>query len=257
MNGMGGVTRLAPSVVERSSDRAAKPNMDQPTPQRGGTSPVSWPRVVWNTLALKLQRSRLRDRQNGILGRRDRALLITGVIVLVAMGGAAAYSLDPLASEGLKENSAPPLVGRGNSGADVREDGAQTPAQRRASTPRAASPGSAHAAAGAEIAARTDITVSDAAASVLRSGAVDGRVLLALAALASTNHLVMIDVSPDDGVTTPTEVELGVTDVDAVLAWLDTQPKLRPDHVEIRRDTPHSFLRLIYQSPEPAGLFPS
>jgi hypothetical protein len=255
MNGTGGVTRLAPPVVERPSNHATPAGVDQLTPHRGGTSPASWPRVVWNTLVLKLHRSRLRDRNDEILSRRGGAKLLGGIVVLVAMGGAAAYSIDPFRPEGVRENSGS-LTGPVSSGPEVREEGA-TPSQRRPSTPREVSPGSAHAAAGAEIAARTDITVSDVAANVLRSGAVDGRVLLALAALASTHSVVMIDVPPDDGITTPSEIELGVTDVDAVLAWLEAQPKLRPDRVEIRRDGTYSFLRLIYQSPEPPGLFPS
>jgi hypothetical protein len=253
MNDGGGVTRFAPPAVERRFPHVTRLGMDQPTPQRGGTAKVSWLRVAWNTLVLKLDRSR-QPRRNDVLSRRGRAKLIGG-IVLVAMGGAAASAIDPLQADRGKENSAPlgkPVESR----PDMREEGA-SPSQRRPSAPREASPGSAHAAAGAEIAARTDITVSAAAADVLRSGAVDGRVLLALPALATANYLVMIDVPPADGVTTSTEIELGVTDVDAVLTWLDMQPKLRPDRVEIRRDTPHSFLRLIYQSPEPPGLFPS
>jgi hypothetical protein len=245
---------VAPPAAVPSSDPIKQPDMDQRTPRRGPESTASWLRVAWNTLVLKLRRGRRQNRHDEILSSRGRALLGGGVAFLVALGGAAAYLLDPV---GPLENTNAPLAGPVESSREKRPEGALTPSQRRPSTPREASPASGHAAAGAEIAARTDITVSQAAANVLRSGAVDGRVLLVLAGLASSNSLVIIDVAPDDGVTTSSEIELGVNDVDAVLAWLDAQPKLRPEQVEIRRDKTRSFLRLIYQSPEPPGLFPS
>jgi hypothetical protein len=216
---------------------------------------VSWPRVAWNTLVLKIRRGRLRNRDHEILSLRGRALLAGAIGLVVTLGGAL-YVLGPFGLEH-SEGAGAPLAGPADTSSETRPEGALTPSQRRSSTPQGARPASAHAAAGAEIAARTDIAVSDAAGTVLRSGAVDGRVLLIVAELASTNTLLMIDVPPDDGVTTSSEIELGVTDINAVLAWLDTRPKLRPERVEIRRDSSRSFIRLIYQSPEPPDLFPS
>jgi hypothetical protein len=255
MSGGGGVTQVAPPAATRSADRPKQPQMEHFTPEPGGASTPSWPRVAWNTFVLAVRRSRLRNRDDQILHPRGRALLAGGIALFVALGGAL-YVLSPFGLE-RSEGASAPSAGPADSSPETRPGVALTPPQRRSSTPQGARPGSAHAAAGAEIAARTDIAVSDAAGTVLRSGAVDGRVLLIVAGLASTNTLVMIDVPPDDGVTTSSEIELAVTDVNAALAWLDTQPKLRPERVEIRRDSSRSFIRLIYQSPEPPDLFPS
>jgi hypothetical protein len=256
MNSLGGATRVAPPAANGSSDHLEKVDMDQPSPQRGGESGVSWPRVLWNTLVLKLRRGRVRNPDDQLLSLRGRALLAGGIVLLVGLGGLGAYLVDPTGLDRLGKRSGSSAETT-DSSTETRSDGGAPPSQRRPSTPREASPVSGHAAAGTELAARSDISVSAAAANVLRSGAVDGRVLLVLAGLASNHSLAVIDVAPDDGITTSSEIEIGVNDVDAVLAWLDTQPKLRPDQVEIRRDGSRSFLRLIYQSPEPPGLFPS
>ncbi len=117
----------------------------------------------------------------------------------------------------------------------------------------------ARAAAGAEIAARTDTDISPAAAAVLREGEVDGRVLMILAALASADLLTAVDV-PVSGSARPADVanlEMGVVDVDRVLDWLDNQRRLSPDRVEVRREASVAYLKLTYDSPEPPGLFPS
>jgi hypothetical protein len=50
---------------------------------------------------------------------------------------------------------------------------------------------------------------------------------------------------------------MGVVDVDRVLDWLEDQRRLRPDRVEVRHEAPVSFLLLVYDTPEPPGLFPS
>jgi hypothetical protein len=113
----------------------------------------------------------------------------------------------------------------------------------------------ARAAAGAELARRSDIDVSPAAAAVLRDGHVDGRVLVVLASLASLGQLVAVDVP--DGEEAETPVELGVESVDTVLDWLEAQPQLRPDHTQARREGSVTYLLLAYDTPEPPGLFPS
>jgi hypothetical protein len=113
------------------------------------------------------------------------------------------------------------------------------------------------AAAGTEIAERTDIAVSPAAGAVLRDGAVDGRVLVIMAALATEGYLAAVDVAPAAGPGGTPQLELGVADVDLVLDWLDQQPRVRPDHLEVRRQSSVAYLRLAYRTPEPAGLFPS
>jgi hypothetical protein len=114
----------------------------------------------------------------------------------------------------------------------------------------------ARAAAGAEIARRTDIDVSAAAAAVLREGKVDGRVLIVLASLASADLLTAIDVS-SGGSAGAANLEMGVVDVDHVLEWLADQRRLRPDRVEVHRQASVAYLLLIYNTPEPPGLFPS
>ncbi|HJU97409.1 MAG TPA: hypothetical protein VJ644_05500 [Jiangellaceae bacterium] len=127
-------------------------------------------------------------------------------------------------------------------------ESSRTGSERTASLERAA--------AGAEIAERTDIDVSPAAEAILREGAVDGRVLLVLAALATEGYLTAVDVAPAAPGGAP-ELELGVADVDVVLDWLDQQPRVRPDHLQVRRHFSVAYLRLNYRTPEPAGLFPS
>jgi len=119
---------------------------------------------------------------------------------------------------------------------------------------RTASP--ARAAAGAEIAARADIDVSPSAATVLRAGKVDGRTLVVLASLATADLLTLVDVPPG-GSADAGELEMGVVDMDKVLGWLGVQSKLRPDRVVARREASVTCIELIYDTPEPAGLFPS
>jgi hypothetical protein len=114
----------------------------------------------------------------------------------------------------------------------------------------------ARAAAGAEIAGRADIDVSPAAATVLRQGTVDGRVLIVLASLASADLLTAVDVPPGEPAD-PANLEMGVVDVDQVLAWLQRQRRLNPDRVEVRRQESTAYLLLIHNTPEPPGLFPS
>ena len=123
----------------------------------------------------------------------------------------------------------------------------------RATLTRTAS--QAKAAAGAEIARRTDIEVSPPAATVLREGSVDGRVLIVLASLASAGMLTAVDLPPS-GSPEDANLEMGVVDVDHVLAWLGGQRRLRPDRVEVRREAAVAYLQLIHNSPEPPGLFP-
>ena len=95
------------------------------------------------------------------------------------------------------------------------------------------------------------------AVALLRSGAVDGRVLIVMAALASGDRLHEIDVAPPAASAPTANLELGVSEVDSVLQWLDSQIVLRPDRIEVRREASRSYVRLVYSSPEPPGLFPS
>jgi hypothetical protein len=120
-------------------------------------------------------------------------------------------------------------------------------------------PSLARAAAGAEIAGRADIDVSPAAAVMLREGTVDGRVLIVLASLATADLVMSVEV-PSTRSGEPVGVpnlELGVVDVDRVLDWLDSQRRLRPDRMEVRREGSVTYLVLIYDTQEPPGLFPS
>jgi hypothetical protein len=91
---------------------------------------------------------------------------------------------------------------------------------------------------------------------VLRDGTVDGRVLIVMASLATAELLTSVEMAPGEPVDAA-NVELRVVDVDRVLDWLDVQSRLRPDRLEVRRDGPVTRLRLIYESQEPPGLFPS
>ena len=50
---------------------------------------------------------------------------------------------------------------------------------------------------------------------------------------------------------------MGVVDVDRVLDWLHIQSRLSPDRIEVRRESSVAYLVLIYDTPEPPGLFPS
>ena len=92
---------------------------------------------------------------------------------------------------------------------------------------------------------------------MLRSDAVDGRILIVLAALSTERRVTAITATPSPDANAPAELELGVIQVDAVLEWLDKQPDLRPDRFEARRSGDLTYLRLEYDSPEPRGLFTS
>ena len=80
-----------------------------------------------------------------------------------------------------------------------------------------------------------------------------------LASLASADLLTAVEV-PAIGSGGPADVanlEMGVVDVERVLGWLETQRRLPPERVEVRREASVAYLLLIYDSPEPPGLFPS
>jgi hypothetical protein len=243
-------------------------DMEQPEPPRRPTPEASWPRVAWNTVVLWLRRRRDRLRvrwRNGedeLLGLRGGLVLAGAVVVLVVIGGLV-YLADPFGLSGgsadSTQNTSAPAVRQTEPEPLPRQERASPATGGATPAPRQASPGSAHAAAGAELAARPGVQVSAQAAELLRSGSVDGRVLIVMAALASGNRLQTVDVPPP-GTTAPTsasDLELGVSEVDSVLQWLDSQIVLRPDRLEVRREASRSYIRLIYSSPEPPGLFPS
>lgn len=227
--------------------------MAQQFPPSAGPS-GSWPRVIVNTIRLALQRRRLRATTTEDPGSRFRVVLATAVGVGVVGIGLLALSM--------AGRDSPPAAVRPST-ATIPHAGSPEPTSQLSSAAgafanRSQQPTSpARAAAGAEIAARDDTDVSAAAATVLRSGEVDGRVLVVLASLAAAGQLAAVDVPRDEDARDAAAVELGVVDVDTVLGWLDTQPRLKPDHLEVRRDDSLSYLLLAYDSPEPPGLFPS
>jgi hypothetical protein len=265
MRGSASVTQVTSATAVWSPPRSETPEMDQSSPPRGSPAEASWPRVLWNTFALWLRRRRIFNRDaDELIGPRTGVVLIAALFAVVVIGGLA-YLVNPF---GLSGGSADSTESTDASGVqepraarerETTRDQAPTSPSVATAAPREASPESAHAAAGAEIASRSDIRVSGDAAALLRSGAVDGRVLIVMAALASGNRLHTIDVPPSDSptATTSTDLELGVIEVDSVLQWLDSQIVLRPDRLEVRREASRSYVRLIYSSPEPPGLFPS
>ena len=232
--------------------------MDQRSPLAGGPSP-SWARVIADTIKLSRERRRLYRAERGA-DRRPR-LLIPLVCGLVVVGGGllvkgAFGTADPA------PEAAPPSPSRTPTTQSGTADPTVVPSRlaegaSRATPSRTAS--AARAAAGAEIASRPDTDVSPAAASVLAEGKVDGRLLIVLAALASADLLTAVEV-PQTGAGGPADVanlEMGVVDVDRVLDWLEDQRRLSPDRVEVRHEPSVSFLLLVYDTPEPPGLFPS
>ena len=241
--------------------------MEEPQP-RGPAREPSRPRLAWDATVLRLRRSRDRLREipwqrseDELLGLRGILVLAGAVVVLVVIGGLV-YLADPFDFGGGPADSK-----QATSAPAVRQMESELPRQERVSptpgttvpAPAVPSPSNAHALAGAELADRPGVEVSPEAAALLRSGAVDGRVLIVMSALASQNRLQTVDV-PSPGTAAPnsgSELELGVTEVDSVLQWLNSQIALRPDRLEVRSDATRSYLRLIYSTPEPAGLFPS
>jgi hypothetical protein len=232
------------------------PRVDQRSPLAGGPSP-SWPRVIADTIRLSRERRRLHRLEQGG-GRHTSRLwipIVCGLVVVLGGGlliRAAFGSADPV-PEVAPSPSPPPTT-------PLRiADPTALPSRSIAESSRATpskTASVARAAAGVEIARRTDIAVSPAAAAVLREGKVDGRVLIVLASLASADLLTTIQVS-SGGPAPATNLEMGVVDVDRVLEWLDGQRRLRPDGVEVRREASVAYLLLIHNTPEPPGLFPS
>ena len=89
--------------------------------------------------------------------------------------------------------------------------------------------------------------MSARAATALREGNIDGRVLVVLASLATADLLTAVDVPPSGSVgpADAANLEMGVVDVERVLDWLDNQTRLHPDRMEVRRD---GAARLIFCS---------
>jgi hypothetical protein len=217
----------------------------------------SWPRVIVNTIALEARRLRLRRGD----GPRRRLGIPLAVVLGLVMVGAGVLALgwggreEPGNTATVPFTATQPETGTATTTSSDQPSRASSriPSLHAPTTDSAAS--RARAAAGAEIARRSDIDVSPAAAAVLRGGHVDGRVLMVLASLATLGQLIAVDVS--DGVEAETPVEMGVVSVDSVLDWLEAQPQLRPDHTQARRESSITYLLLAYDTPEPPGLFPS
>jgi hypothetical protein len=235
-------------------------NMDPQSSPPAGPRAAPWHKVVLDTIRLSRQRRR-EHRDDFTASQRSRradpqrsrrawiAVLIVaaGLLSGALLATVALIGPDDPTSGGTAAPPTSPLVD--TSALPSRP----TTESSRAGPDRTASLG--RAAAGSEIAERTDIDVSPAAGAILREGAVDGRVLIVLAALATEGYLTAVDVTPAASGGTP-ELELGVADVDVVLDWLDEQPRVRPDHLQVRRQSSVAYLQLTYRTPEPAGLFP-
>ncbi|MGH8825840.1 MAG: hypothetical protein ACRDVN_15395 [Jiangellaceae bacterium] len=235
--------------------------MDPQPPPPAGPSAAPWHKVVLDTFRLSRQRRREHREAHEAASRRSQAdpsrdrragiavLIVTAVLLSGALLAIVALTRQDDPNPGTAATPSPlrPFV-----------DTSDLPSRPTTESSRAG-PGRAttlaRAAAGAQIAERTDIDVSPAAAAFLREGAVDGRVLIVLAALATEGYLTAVDASPASG--GAPEMELGVVDVDVVLDWLDQQPRVRPDHLQVRRVSAVAYLRLAYDTPEPPGLFPS
>ena len=217
----------------------------------------SWPRVIVNTITLQARRLRLR---RGDSPRRRLGIALAAMLGLV-MVAAGVLALGWVGREKPSNTATVPFTatqpetGTATTTSSVQPSRASSriPSLHAPMTDSAAS--RARAAAGAELARRSDIDVSPAAAAVLRGGQVDGRVLVVLASLATLGQLIAVDVP--DGVEGETPVEMGVVSVDTVLNWLEAQPQLRPDHAQARREGSVTFLLLAYDTPEPPDLFPS
>jgi len=236
-------------------------NMDPQSPPPAGPSAAPWHKVILDTFRLsRLRRREYRAAQprSGADPASDRrrpglriaALIVTAAVLSGALLGTVALTRPDDSSPGTAATptSLRPFVDTSGLPSRPTTEASRATPERTTSLARAA--------AGAEIAARTDIDVSPAAAAVLREGTVDGRVLIVLAALATEGYLTAVDVSPAGPAAAP-DVEMGVADVDVVLDWLDQQPQVRPDHLQVRRQSSVAYLRLAYDTPEPAGLFAS
>ena len=217
----------------------------------------SWPRAIVNTITLQARRLRLR-RGDSLRRRLGIALAAMLGLVMVAAGVLALGWVGrekPGNTATVPFTATQPETGTATTTSSVQPSRASSRIPSlHAPTPDSAA-SRARAAAGAEIARRSDVDVSPAAAAVLRGGHVDGRVLVVLASLATLGQLIAVDVP--DGVEAETPVEMGVVSVDAVLDWLEAQPQLRPDHTQARREGSVTFLLLVYDTPEPPDLFPS
>ena len=234
-----------------------KSPVDQQSPLLGGTSP-SWIRIILDTITLWRERRREFRRQHHDDQRRSRLWIpvLCGLVVLA--GGllvrSGFRSADPVLDAAPTPGLTPSSEQRDDpTGSASRSSGEPS----RANSDRTAS--LARAAAGAEIAARADIDVSARAATALREGKIDGRVLVVLASLATADLLTAVDVPPSGSVgpADAANLEMGVVDVERVLDWLDNQTRLHPDRMEVRREGSLAYLMLFYDSPEPPGLFPS
>jgi len=236
--------------------------MDPQSPPPAGPRAAPWHKVVVDTIRLSRQRRREHGdafiaSQRGMpadpqRGRRGWiAVLIVAAGLLSGALLATVTLIEP--DDPTSGTAAPPTLPRAFVDTSALPSRPTTESSR-AEPDRTASLG--RAAAGSEIVERTDIDVSPAAGAILREGAVDGRVLIVLAALATEGYLTAVDVTPAASGGTP-DLELGVADVDVVLDWLDEQPLVRPDHLQVRRQSSVAYLQLAYRTPEPAGLFPS
>jgi hypothetical protein len=230
--------------------------MDQRLSVAAGPAP-SWKRVILDTITLWWARRRQfhlqRDRHQRWF--RLRVLVLGGLVIvgaglLVYATSEPANLLPDAASIPAPPSSSPNEELAGSARRSAPESSRDIPS-RTASVARAA--------AGAEIAARADIDVSPSAATVLREGMVDGRLLVVMASLATADLLTSVDTasSGSGGPVGVANLELGVVDVDRVLDWLDGQRRLRADRMEVRRDGSVTYLQLSYDTQEPPGLFPS
>jgi hypothetical protein len=216
----------------------------------------SWPRVIVNTIALQIRRRRFSRGEGSRPGPGIALAVMLGLVVV----GAGVLALGWVGREKPGNTATVPFTAtQPDTGTAATSSVQPSRASSRISSLQSPTSDSAairaRAAAGAELARRSDIDVSPAAAAVLRDGNVDGRVLVVLASLATLGQLVAIDVPDGDEAETP--VELGVESVDTVLDWLEAQPQLRPDHTLARRQGSVTYLLLAYDTPEPPGLFPS
>jgi len=230
------------------------------------SSPDSWLRVALNTVTLAMRRRRIERADDQLLGPRGWVVLAVGIAALV-VGGGALYVMGPFGLDGSTSSTAngeepgnpwsDPNDTTGGFAADPSAPVSADPTGSRSRSRITPTASQSKAAAGLEIAERIDIEVSSTASRMLRSGAVDGRVLIVLAALSTERRVTAITATPSQDANAPAELELGVIQVDAVLEWLDKQPDLRPDRFEARRSGDLTYLRLEYDSPEPRGLFTS
>jgi hypothetical protein len=230
--------------------------MDERSSVAAGPSP-SWMQVIGDTIKLSRDRRRQARLQRHQDRRRFRlwvpvlgGLVILGAGMLVkAMSGSAGFVPDaasvPAPTSSIQQHDEPTD--------SVRRSPLES---SRAIPSRTAS--LSRAAAGAEIAGRTDIDISPSAATRLREGSVDGRVLVVLASLATADLVTSVEIPPNGsgGSEGVADLELGVVDVDRVLDWLDDQRRLHPDRMEVRRAGSVTYLEFRYDTPEPPGLFP-